>query len=313
MERGLVIKSTGRFCTVYADNGDYVECSIKGKFRIKGIRTTNPLSVGDRVIFEYEKSGDDATSMGVVSGIESRRNYIIRRSSNLSHHSQIVAANVDRAYLIVTVSYPQTLTGFIDRFLVSAEAYKIPVTIIFNKIDIYSSKDVEQLEELLTTYEGIGYETVQVSAKENINIDTLRDKMAGNINVLSGHSGVGKSTLINILQPGLDIKTSEISDHHQQGKHTTTFAEMHKMDCGGYIIDTPGVRGFGVIDIPKDEVYHYFPEIFKFSEECKFNNCIHTHEPGCAVKSAVECGDIPYSRFLTYMSLIEDEDSKYRV
>lgn len=303
--KGLVIKSTGKHCTVLSDIGDTLECSLKGKFRIKGIRTTNPLAVGDRVIIDPESS--------VITGIETRKNSIIRRSSNLSHHSQIIASNVDRAYLIVTVNYPQTLPGFIDRFLVSAEAYKIPTTIIFNKIDLYNEKDVKQLEELLWTYEDAGYETMQVSAEKGINVSELREKMAGKINVLSGHSGVGKSTLINGLQPGLEIRTNAISEHHLQGKHTTTFAEMHPMDNGGYIIDTPGIRGFGVIDIPKEEIYHHFPEIFRVSEECKFHNCVHINEPKCAVKAAVEEGIVPYSRYLSYVSLVEGDDSKYRL
>ncbi|QZT36035.1 ribosome small subunit-dependent GTPase A [Halosquirtibacter xylanolyticus] len=314
MTKGLVIKSTGSWYTVKDDEGQLHLCKIKGKFRTKGIRTTNPISVGDMVYFDLVVNSTDKNEepVGLIKKIEPRKNYIIRKSSNLSKQSQIIAANVDQAFLIVTISHPRTLTGFIDRFLVSAEAYRIPVRLVFNKLDIYNEEDYEILEDYLHIYEGAGYECFQVSAEKDFNIDKLRNKMAGKINVLSGHSGVGKSTIINKLEPGLDIKTAEISEVHQQGKHTTTFAEMHEMKNGGYIIDTPGVRGFGITDIDKKELSHYFPEIFQHSNECQFNNCSHQHEPRCAVKEAVENGDIAYTRYDSYISMMEDSDEKYR-
>lgn len=314
MTKGLVIKSTGSWYTVKEESGKLYSCKIKGKFRMKGIRTTNPISVGDIVYFDLvsQSESDQEETVGLIKKIEPRKNYIIRKSSNLSKQSQIIAANVDQAFLIVTITHPRTLTGFIDRFLVSAEAYRIPVKLVFNKLDLYNEDDYEVLEDYLHIYEGAGYKCLQVAAAKDFNMDTLRDEMAGKINVLSGHSGVGKSTIINKLEPGLEIKTAAISEIHQQGKHTTTFAEMHEMQNGGYIIDTPGVRGFGITDIEKKELSHYFPEIFAKSEECQFNNCSHQHEPKCAVKLAVEEGDIAYTRYESYLSMMEDTDEKYR-
>jgi ribosome biogenesis GTPase len=312
LEKGLVIRSTGSWYTVVADDGSRVECRIKGKFRMKGIRTTNPVAVGDRVNFSYESDELTGDRTGIISKIDPRKNYIIRKSINLSKESQIIASNVDQAFLIVTVNYPVTLPGFIDRFLISAEAYSIPVNIVFNKLDLYNDKDYEKLEELLWTYEEIGYKCFQVSAEKNVNIDQLQEAMAGKINVLAGHSGVGKSTIINCLEPELDLKTSEISDYHQQGIHTTTFAEMFEIKGGGYFIDTPGIRGFGVIDMQKEEIFHFFPEMFKLLDKCKYHNCTHLHEPGCAVKEALEAGEIPATRYETYLSLMMDDNSKYR-
>lgn len=313
LEKGLVIRSTGSWYTVKTEDGSMINCRIKGKMRMKGVRTTNPVAVGDKVKFQLSnENSDNEESVGVISSIEKRQNYIIRKSSNLSKESQIIAANIDQAFLIVTVNYPVTLTGFIDRFLVSAEAYSIPVTLVFNKLDLYSKKDYEVLEELLWTYEEIGYRCMQVSAEKNFNIDKLKKAMKGNINVLSGHSGVGKSTIINRLDPNLNLRTAAISDAHQQGKHTTTFAEMFEMKDGGYLVDTPGIRGFGVIDMDKEEISHYFPEMFNLLEQCKYHNCTHVHEPGCAVKAAIEEGTIAPSRYESYLSLVLDDESKYR-
>lgn len=308
LKEGLVIKSTGSWYTVKSNDGVIHNCRIKGRFRMDGIRTTNPVSVGDKVDFEEENEAN------VIVKIHDRKNYIIRKSSNLSKHSQIIAANIDQAFLIVTVNYPLTTTTFIDRFLVAAEAYRIPVNLIFNKIDRYRPNDITRLGELKFTYSKIGYKCFEISAKQGIHLDVIREVLKGKINLLSGHSGVGKSTLINAIQPGLDLKTGEISEAHSQGKHTTTFSEMFELDFEGYIIDTPGIRGFGTIDMEKKEMSHFFPEIFKTSAHCQFNNCTHVHEPKCAVKGAVEIGEICTTRYESYLGMImEDEDSKYRI
>ena len=308
LKEGLVIKSTGSWYTVKTSDGVIHNCRIKGRFRMDGIRTTNPISVGDRVNFEEKEEAN------VIVKILDRKNYIIRKSSNLSKHSQIIASNVDQAFLIVTVNYPLTTTTFIDRFLAAAEAYRIPVNLIFNKIDRYRPNDMERLAELKGIYESIGYKCFEISAKEGTHLDIIREALKGKINLLSGHSGVGKSTLINAIQPGLDLKTGEISEAHSQGKHTTTFSEMFELDFDGYIIDTPGIRGFGTIDMEKEEMSHFFPEIFRTSEHCQFNNCSHLHEPKCAVKGAVEVGEISMTRYESYLGMImEDEDSKYRL
>lgn len=308
LKEGLVIKSTGSWYTVKSNDGVIHNCRIKGRFRMDGIRTTNPISVGDKVDFEEE------TEANVIVKIHDRKNYIIRKSSNLSKHSQIIAANIDQAFLIVTVNYPLTTTTFIDRFLAAAEAYRIPVNLIFNKIDRYRPNDVKRLGELKFTYEKIGYKCFEISAKKGLHLDIIREALKGKINLLSGHSGVGKSTLINAIQPGLDLKTGEISEAHSQGKHTTTFSEMFELDFEGYIIDTPGIRGFGTIDMGKEEMSHFFPEIFKTSAQCQFNNCTHVHEPKCAVKAAVEIGEICMTRYESYLGMImEDENSKYRI
>jgi ribosome biogenesis GTPase / thiamine phosphate phosphatase len=280
---------------------------------MKGVRTTNPVAVGDRIEFELQR--DETTKEGVagiISSIETRCNYIIRKASNLSKESQIIAANIDKAYLVVTVNYPITLPGFIDRYLVSARAYRIPACLIFNKLDIYNEADYNKLEEYLQTYESIGYKCYQISALKNFNIDSLREDMKGKINLFSGLSGVGKSSILNCLEPSLKLKTELISDYHQQGKHTTTFAEMFELKDGGYLIDTPGIRGFGVIDMAKEEISHYFPEIFELLKQCRYHNCTHTHEPGCAVKAALQEGRIPVTRYESYLSLIGEDNSKYR-
>lgn len=313
LEKGLVIRSTGSWYTVRNDDGETIDCRIKGKLRMKGMRTTNPVSVGDRIRYEIQE--DETTpsgKCGVIYEIEPRKNYIIRKSSNLSKESQIIAANVDQLFLIVTVNYPVTLTGFIDRYLISAEAYRIPAGIVFNKIDLYNKEDLERLEELIYIYEGIGYRCFRVSAKEKYNIDQLLDQLHGKTTLFSGHSGVGKSSLLNCLNPSLELKTNEISEHHQQGKHTTTFAEMHLLAGDSYLIDTPGIRGFGVIDMEKTEISHYFPEIFRLLDQCRFFNCTHLHEPGCAVKEAVSKGNISTSRYDSYLSLMEEDNGKYR-
>ncbi len=307
MKEGLVIKSTGSWYTVKTDDGEIHDCRIKGRFRMEGIRTTNPISVGDIVDFNQDKDAN------VIVKIHDRKNYIIRKSTNLSKSSQIIAANIDHAFLIVTVNYPLTTSTFIDRFLAAAEAYNIPVNLVFNKVDRYKEKDLVQLQELKNIYQNIGYKCFEVSAKTGLNIDMLKNEMSDKINLLSGHSGVGKSTLINHIQPGLELKTGEISESHASGKHTTTFSEMFELDFGGYIIDTPGIRGFGTFNMEKEEMSHFFPEIFRTSDNCQFNNCTHMHEPKCAVKEAVETGDISESRYDSYWGMMtEDEDLKYR-
>tara|TARA_R110001583_G_scaffold47395_6_gene148465 strand:- start:12238 stop:13161 length:924 start_codon:yes stop_codon:yes gene_type:complete len=307
VKEGLVIKSTGSWYTVKADDGEIYDCRIKGRFRMEGIRTTNPISVGDIVQFNTEKDSS------VIVKINDRKNYIIRKSTNLSKSSQIIAANIDHAFLIVTVNYPLTTTTFIDRFLAAAEAYNIPVNIVFNKVDRYKEKDQSQLEELKSTYQNIGYKCFEVSAITGLNLDILKSEMKDKINLLSGHSGVGKSTLINSIQPGLELKTGEISESHSSGRHTTTFSEMFELDFGGYIIDTPGIRGFGTFDMKKEEMFHFFPEIFRISDNCQFHNCTHMHEPKCAVKEAVGIGNIAESRYDSYCGMMsEDEELKYR-
>lgn len=306
-EKALVIKSTGSWYSVCRENKDIVECRIRGKFRMSGIRTTNPVAVGDFVTIEESNDGY------VITAIEPRRNYIIRRSTNLSKESHIIASNVDLALLIASVTKPETSTVFIDRFLVTAEAYDIPAVVVFNKTDIYTSDEMELCNAYMCMYRQIGYQCYAVSAKMEEGIEDLRILLQGKMTVVSGISGVGKSTLINRIEPSLHLKTADISELHDTGKHTTTFAEMFPLTLGGSIIDTPGVRSFGLIDISKDELSHYFPEIFKKSEACKFNNCTHTHEPGCAVINAVETGEISETRYWSYRNILDDkEEEKYR-
>lgn len=312
LKTGLVIKSTGSWYTVEDESGELYECKIKGSFRIKGIKSTNPVAVGDRVEFSVQNYADGQTQkIGLISSISERKNYIIRRSPNLSKQSHIIAANIDQAVLVVTLNYPITTTTFIDRYLASAEAYRIPVLIAFNKADRYSVKQQEELNNLIHIYEKIGYRCLTTSAKNHVGIPELKDAIRNKINVINGHSGVGKSTLINLLQPGLNIKTKEISDYHQTGKHTTTYSTLYKLNFGGYIIDTPGIKGFGMLEMEAWEISHYFPEIFKLSKDCQYNNCSHTHEPGCAVKIAVDKQEIAASRFISYLGLLEVDD-KYR-
>ncbi len=308
MMNGLVIKNTGSWYQVRTEENKDVECKIKGNFRLKDIRSTNPIAVGDRVAINMN---DDGT--GVITEIHDRKNYIIRRSSNLSKQSHIIAANLDLCFLIVTVTKPITSTVFIDRFLASAEAYRIPVNLLVNKVDIYDQDEMEYVDALIHLYENIGYPGFKISAQNNIGVEELNEKLKGKITLFSGHSGVGKSTLINKLIPEAGLKTGSISDYHGKGMHTTTFSEMLELPQGGFIIDTPGVKGFGTVDMVPEEIGHYFPEIFKFSHNCRFNNCIHINEPGCAVREAVENHYISESRYKSYLNILEDEtDGKYR-
>ncbi|MDD6110812.1 MAG: ribosome small subunit-dependent GTPase A [Prevotellaceae bacterium] len=309
MYTGLVIKNTGSWYTVKTDDGgQLIDCKIKGNFRLKGIRSTNPVAVGDRVTIIPNAEGT-----AFITAIEDRRNYIIRKSSNLSKQSHIIAANVDQAFLVVTVNYPQTSTTFIDRFLASAEAYRVPVTLLFNKTDLLSEEELHYQQMMMDLYDTVGYQCLAISAETGEGIDKVMDMLTGKVTVLSGNSGVGKSTLINRLLPGVNLRTSDISDAHNSGMHTTTFSEMLPLPLGGYIIDTPGIKGFGTFDIEPEELTGYFKEIFRFSKECRFSNCTHTHEPGCAVLKAVEEHFISQSRYQSYLSMMEDkEESKYR-
>jgi ribosome biogenesis GTPase len=308
--KGKVLKSTGKWYNVELENGEEVSCRIRGKLRLEGLSTTNPIAVGDIVILD---DAQDEEGKYVIRDFEERNNYIVRKSTNLSKQMQILAANVDRAYLLVTLKSPVTHIAFIDRFLVAAESFRIPVTILFNKIDSYSKDEILEIDELIVLYEGIGYPCHKISAENKENIEFLREEIKDNQVMISGHSGVGKSTLVNALDPKLELKTGEISQAHLQGQHTTTFAEMHKLSSGGYIIDTPGIRAFGIVDLEKEHFSHYFPEMRELIGECRFHNCLHLNEPKCAVKRAVEDGSIAKSRYATYVQLMtEDQDEVYR-
>ncbi|MGI6223282.1 MAG: ribosome small subunit-dependent GTPase A [Prevotella sp.] len=308
--KGLVIKNTGSWYGVKTDDGEVVECKIKGNFRLKDIRSTNPVAVGDRVEIVTNQEGT-----AFITDIEDRRNYIIRRSQNLSKQCHIIAANVDLAFLVVTIAHPQTSTTFIDRFLASAEAYSVPVVLVFNKIDLLQGDEdaMHYLDMMVNLYETVGYQCVRVSAVTGEGIDQLKSLISGKVTVLSGNSGVGKSTIINCLLPGANLKTAEISAAHDTGTHTTTFSEMLELPGGGYLIDTPGVKGFGSFDMEPEEISSYFKEIFRFSKNCRFSNCTHTHEPGCAVIKAVENHYIALSRYQSYLGMLNDKnESKYR-
>ena len=306
--KGLVVKNTGSWYTVLTDDGQLIESKVKGNFRLKGIRSTNPVAVGDRVELVANAEGT-----AFITAIEDRRNYIIRRSQNLSKQSHIIAANVDQAFLVVTVDFPQTSTTFIDRFLASAEAYRVPVVLVFNKTDLLDADLLRYQQMMMALYENIGYHCVAISAETGEGIEALRPLLQQKITLRSGNSGVGKSTLINRLVPDANLRTAEISDAHHTGQHTTTFSEMISLPDGGWLIDTPGIKGFGTFDMEPEELTSYFPEIFRFSKDCRFSNCTHTHEPGCAVLQALEDHFIAQSRYQSYLSMMEDKDgSKYR-
>lgn len=306
--QGLVIKNTGSWYTVKTVEGSVVECKIKGNFRLKGIRSTNPVAVGDHVEIEL-----NSQNTAFITAIGDRKNYIVRKSQNLSKQSHIIAANVDQAFLVVTVERPQTSTTFIDRFLATAEAYSVPVVLVFNKTDLLDDSLMRYQRMMTDLYETVGYKCVAVSAETGEGMDELMEMLRDRITLLSGHSGVGKSTMINRLLPGVNLRTAEISDAHNTGMHTTTFSEMLPLPGGGYIIDTPGIKGFGTFDMEPEELTSYFKEIFRFSKDCRFSNCTHTHEPGCAVLKAVEDHYIAASRYQSYLSMLDDKDgNKYR-
>lgn len=313
MLEGIVTKSTGS--RYYVKSNDSVfECRIKGKLRIKGMRTTNPLAVGDDVLFEMQDEiSENGYKMGIISTLKPRKNYIIRKSVNLSKESHIIASNIDQAFIVATINYPVTMPTFIDRFLVTTEAYNIPAVVVFNKLDLYNEAEFLKLDELKQTYESIGYKVILSSSITGDGLEELKNLMCKKISVINGFSGVGKSTLINQIDNTLNLKTEKLSVYHKSGKHTTTFSEMFELSFGGYIIDTPGIRSLGMIDMKNDDVSHFFPEIFKHSLICRFNNCSHTHEPGCNVKEAVENGEISMSRYNSYLSILfEDENEKFR-
>jgi len=326
--KGTVYRSTGSWYEVKGTDGAMYSCRIKGKFRLQGIKSTNPVAVGDRVEFEIEKKGDE--EIGIINEIEERDNYIVRKSVNLSKQTHIIAANVDQVFLIVTLNNPPTFTSFIDRFLVSAAAYQIPVILLFNKVDTYNDDqdevvvdsetgeemlamtELDQVRLLMQLYKSIDYECIAISAATGKNIDMVKAKMLGKTSMFAGHSGAGKSTTANAIQPGLELKTKAISLQHKQGQHTTTFAEMFDLEFDARIIDTPGIKGFGVVDLEKEEIGGYFPEIFELSQSCKFHNCLHLEEPKCAVKEAVETGEIYLSRYESYVQIVNGDEDNYR-
>jgi ribosome biogenesis GTPase len=308
LKKGLVIKSTGSRYRVLLDTGEIFECTIKGIFRVKEMRITNPVAVGDNVFFEPDKG----KSTGIITEIFERKNYILRKASNLSKEAQIIAANIDHVFLMITIVLPETPVEFMDRFLIAAEAYRIPASIIVNKTDLYGKSETERMEYLISVYTRIGYECFRLSLKDKAGINVIADKMKNKISLVAGNSGVGKTSLLNEMNPTLNLKTEEISDYHKQGKHITTFPEMHRMPFGGFVIDSPGIRGFGVVDMQKNEIYHFFPEIFRTSVNCRFYNCLHLDEPDCAVRKAVEMGEIDPLRYRSYINIMADDNRKYR-
>jgi len=313
LKKGIVIRTTGSWITVKGENNQKIECKIKGIFRIKGSKSTNPVAVGDRV--HYTIPGSETTTqgypIGLITEIDERKNYLVRRSQNLSRQSHVIAANIDQVFLIITQSCPVTTATFIDRFLASAEAYRIPAILIFNKTDLLTSEQRVKVNQQTNIYKKIGYVCLETSAVSREGIPELKELMTGKISLFSGHSGVGKSTLINLVQPGLNLKTKEISELYKTGKHVTSWSEMYALDFGGYIIDSPGIKAFGMLNMDPWEISHYFREIFTLSSDCQYNNCTHTHEPGCAVKIAVKKGEIAESRYISYLGLLEI-DEKYR-
>jgi ribosome biogenesis GTPase len=309
--QGTVYKSTGSWYTVKTPEGEFYECRIKGKFRMRGIKNTNPVAVGDIVHFELEQ--DNKSSDGIITEIEARRNYIIRKSVNLSKQTHIIAANLDQVFLMVTLKKPRTFTGFIDRFLATSEAYEIPVILLFNKVDIYDLEELNEVRYLADLYRKIGYTCIGLSAKTGKNVARVQEMMREKISMFAGHSGVGKSTLINFIAPGLELRTEVVSEQHLQGQHTTTFAEMYDLEEGARIIDTPGIKGFGLVDMEKEEIGDYFPEFFALKGECKFNNCLHLDEPNCAVKDALERDEVAWSRYKSYVAMVIGEDDTYRM
>ncbi|GGW39746.1 ribosome small subunit-dependent GTPase A [Arenibacter certesii] len=308
--KGTVYKSTGSWYTVKTKEGVFYNCRIKGRFRLKGIKSTNPIAVGDVVIFDEDPSSEEA--QGVITDIQDRKNYIIRKSVNLSKQTHIIASNLDQVFLIVTLNNPTTFTTFIDRFLVTAEAYNIPAILLFNKIDTYNSEELDEIRYLASLYRVIGYKCIGISAATGKNVDQVKELMLGKTSMFSGHSGVGKSTLVNAIEPELNLKTKDISVQHLQGQHTTTFAEMFDLNIGAQIIDTPGIKGFGIVDMEKEEIGGYFPEFFKLQGECKFNNCLHVDEPQCAVKEALDKDLVAWSRYRSYLQMISGEEENYR-
>ena len=307
---GLVYKSTGSWYTVKTELGKTYECRIKGKFRLQGIKSTNPIAVGDYVDFELEPKNDEDT--GVINTIHDRENYIVRKSVNLSKQTHIIASNIDVVFLLITINNPPTFTSFIDRFLVTAEAYSIKTILLFNKIDTYNDDALLKVKRLIQTYRVIGYDCIDISAKTGKNIPKVKSHMLNKVSMFTGHSGVGKSTLINAIEPNLDLKTKSISLQHMQGQHTTTFAEMYDLSFKAKIIDTPGIKGFGVVDMEKEEVGDYFPEFFELKQGCKFYNCLHVEEPKCAVKKALEKDEIAASRYRSYLQILEGDEQHYR-
>jgi len=307
---GTVYKSTGSWYTVKTRNGKFYQCRIKGRFRITEIKSTNPIAVGDIVQFELETKNNEDT--GVINRIEERKNYIIRKSVNLSKQTHIIASNIDQVFLLITLNNPQTFTSFIDRFLVTAEAYAVKTILLFNKIDTYDEEELLEVKYLASLYRKIGYECIGISATTTENVDKVKVLMVNKVSMFSGHSGVGKSTLVNTIEPSLDLKTKKISQQHMQGQHTTTFAEMFDLSFDAKIIDTPGIKGFGVVDMDPEEVGDYFPEFFALKQDCKFNNCLHLKEPKCAVKEALEKDEVSYSRYKSYLQILEGEEENYR-